>query len=284
MTFREFERHGEPSIAYRVDGPATGSLGRVLLVHGYAEHSARYDRTVALWVGRSLTVARFDLRGHGRSGGPRGHVQAFGQYAEDLRMLLDHLETEPLWRSAGHGPGRPVLFGHSLGGLIATHTAAELGERVAGLALSSPFFGLALPISAPLRLLARVAARVAPGLRQSSGLRGDELTHDPELAAGYDTDPLGFHHATAGWFIEAERAQVQLLDVAPRLRCPVLLLAAGDDRVASTDAARRTFDRFGSVQKEFEAIPGFFHELLNEPGWRAVATRYANHMLRWSAT
>jgi len=280
MTFRKLERPGEPGLAYHVDGPRSGSLGRVLMIHGYAEHSARYDRTVDLWLDRGLTVARFDLRGHGCSEGPRGHVQRFEQYIGDVAALLQHLDSDPAWR----GGGRPALFGHSLGGLIATHAAASFGDRVCGVALSSPFYALVLPVSAPLRLLARVAGRLAPGIRQQSGLKGEDLTHDAELARTYDTDPLRFGHATAGWFVEVQRAQRDLVDVAPRLRAPVLLLAAGDDRVASTDAARRTFGLFGSKDKELDVLPGLYHELLNEPEWQAVATRFADRMLRWAST
>jgi alpha-beta hydrolase superfamily lysophospholipase len=258
------------------------------MVHGYAEHCSRYDRVVASWVQRRLTVARFDLRGHGLSEGPRGHVQRFEQYTDDVTALLDHLEGEPAWTgSTARGAerrGLPVLFGHSLGGLIATHVAAQRGDRIGGLALTSPFFGLTLPVAAPLRILATVAARIMPGLRQASGLNGEDLTHDIALARGYDSDPLGFHHATAGWYVEAMRAQKMLPLVAPKVRTPVLLLAAGEDRVASTDAARRTFDLFGSPDKELDVLAGLFHELLNEPEWPALATRIADRVLRWSST
>ena len=60
-----FWRHLAP-----VDRPPRGV---VAVVHGFAEHLGRYDALLAHLAGRGLAVAAVDLRGHGRSGGPRGH-------------------------------------------------------------------------------------------------------------------------------------------------------------------------------------------------------------------
>src|SRR5437879_1282961 len=86
--------------------------GVVLLSHGYAEHVGRYRDFAAHLTARGLAVAGIDHRGHGRSGGPRGHCGRFDELVGDLRMLADLAET--WW------PRVPrVLFGHSLGGLLA---------------------------------------------------------------------------------------------------------------------------------------------------------------------
>jgi alpha-beta hydrolase superfamily lysophospholipase len=273
------ERPGEPKIAYRIESPDGDARGRVLLVHGYAEHSARYDRVVTLFRERGLAVARLDLRGHGESEGPRGHVASFADYVRDVGDLLTLLELDPAWR----GPKQPVLFGHSLGGLISTYTALANSSRLAGLALTSPFYGLAQKLPRLQLMLGKAVARIAPTLRQPSNLKGTDLTHDTALATTYDQDPLHFGHVTVGWFNQVSKAQEALPAKARSLTLPVYCIAAGDDRVVDVAATRRVVGSFQSADKELVVEPGLFHEVLNEPSWRDHAARLAERMVRWSA-
>ncbi|RYE91783.1 MAG: alpha/beta hydrolase, partial [Myxococcales bacterium] len=60
-----FSRPGEPTLRLTLHLPPETPAGAVLLTHGYAEHSGRYDEVVAALTGRGLAVATHDLRGHG---------------------------------------------------------------------------------------------------------------------------------------------------------------------------------------------------------------------------
>lgn len=248
------------------------------MVHGYAEHSARYDHVVADWRGRGLTCARLDLRGHGRSEGARGHVNRFSDYVDDVIAFVSSLAGEPEWQ----GGRAPVVFGHSMGALLAAHVVLGMKNAVAGLALTSPFLGLAKPVPRVQHALGTFVARILPGLRQPSGLQGKDISHDPEIVARYDTDPLGFRHVTVRWFVEVERAQAALLRAAPQFDLPIFAIAAGDDRVVSLAAVRRFFETVSSREKELDVRPGLFHEVLNEPDWRDHTARLGERMLSWS--
>src|SRR5262245_6832481 len=98
QSWQSLDRPGQPRLAFHVETPSGAPRGRVLMVHGYAEHSARYDHVVPLWLERGLAVARFDLRGHGRSEGTRGHVDRFEDYVMDVRDLLARLKDEASFR------------------------------------------------------------------------------------------------------------------------------------------------------------------------------------------
>src|SRR5262245_23118287 len=102
------DRPGEPRLAWWLDAPAGKVAGKVLLIHGYADHSARFDHVAKVWNDYGLVVARFDLRGHGLSDGPRGHVAKVSDYVRDAQGVLGALSQEPAWAGA---PGRPALFG-----------------------------------------------------------------------------------------------------------------------------------------------------------------------------
>src|SRR6476469_7631182 len=95
--------------------PRPDARAVVVIVHGYAEHTRRYAGLVAALDAAGCECHLFDLRGHGRSGGVRGYVREFGDYLADLDLFLKHVrEIRP------ESPEVPrVLFGHSLGGLIA---------------------------------------------------------------------------------------------------------------------------------------------------------------------
>lgn len=245
----------------------------MLVTHGFGEHSGRYAEVVAALTERGLLVATYDLRGHGRSGGERGHVLAFEDYVRDATALLDELRADAQFGRIE----RPALFGHSLGGLISTHLALSAQERFSGLALTSPFFGLALEVPAVKLALGRGMSRWFPRFSQPTGLSGAHVTHDAEIARAYDTDPLGVKRCSARWFTETTRAQEEALARASELRLPVFVMAAGDDRVAALAATRRVFERVASPNKELRVLDGLYHEVLNEvdraPLIAALATR-----------
>src|SRR5437667_11264126 len=82
-----------------------------VVVHGLGEHSGRYQRLAAWFAPLGATVYAMDQRGHGRSGGKRGH-------APGLNALLDDIDVVVVRARAQDG-GPLVLIGHSFGGLLA---------------------------------------------------------------------------------------------------------------------------------------------------------------------
>ena len=96
--------------AWLPDGKVRGVLQ---IVHGMAEHAARYADTAAALAAEGWAVYAADNRGHGRtaSEGDRGHLGDEGGWSHvltDLKQLCDHAHELH--------PGVPyVLMGHSLG-------------------------------------------------------------------------------------------------------------------------------------------------------------------------
>src|SRR5690606_39465992 len=97
--------------------------GFLILIHGAGEHSGRYAHIGETCMKENIGIIAPDLRGFGKSGGPRGHVNHFSDYIDDLEILINlfkkRYESAPLF-----------IFGHSLGGLIRSeeHTS-ELQSR-----------------------------------------------------------------------------------------------------------------------------------------------------------
>jgi acylglycerol lipase len=223
---------------------------RLLLVHGIAEHSGRYERTASLLAAGGLEVHAFDLRGFGGSGGPRAYVRRWDDYLDDLEDRLRSL-----------GDGLPVvLMGHSLGGLLALTYATSRRPPPDFLVLSSPALGTTVP--APVRAIAPLLSRAAPMLRLGNGLRGEQLATDPAVGDAYFADPLVVPRTTARlgaeMFVAMSRARGGLGSV----RVPTLVTHGSADTIVPPES---TVPLAAVPGIERRVYSGMRHETLNEP-------------------
>lgn len=115
--------------------PAQTPRGVIHILHGMAEHGARYARLADVLNQHDWSVVAHDHRGHGRSVTPdetRGHFAD----RHGWRRVLDDVGTVQTWIAREH-PGQPrVLMGHSMGSFVALHYAIEHGLELDGLVLS----------------------------------------------------------------------------------------------------------------------------------------------------
>jgi lysophospholipase len=268
---------GAPALAYRVFRPKEPAKVTVLVTYGYFENMARYRELVEKWNARGLLVVLYDMRGHGLSQGARGAILKFEEYADDIFELMGELDRDDAIRRLGP----PVLFGHSLGGLISIHAALRAQDRIAGLALSSPYLGLSVPVPALKLVVGRALARFVPSVSLDAGIKGSDCTRNHERAAAYDGDPMNFKKANVRWFTEAVRAQEIAIADAPKLNVPLFCLQAGDDKIALPSATERFMERVSSVDRQYLRLPGLYHEILNEPERAQWIDKFATAMLGW---
>lgn len=242
------------------------------LLHGYADHAARYAHVQQAWAERGIASVALDMRGHGRAEGRRGYCARFEEFLDDAREL-ERLVAD----RAGAAPR--FLVGHSFGGLVAASVALADPKPWKGLVLSSPYFGLALAVPGAKLFAAKIASAILPTLAVPSGLTGKDLTHDAARGRLYDEDPLVFKKATTRWFVEAKRAQATALAAAHSLALPLYVLFGEADPVAAMSAGKAFYESAGSKDKTWDGRPGLLHETLNEPEWPAIAGAIADWIL-----
>lgn len=231
-----------------------------LVVHGYAEHCARYRELANVLTGAGFATLTYDMRGHGRAEGQRGHVNRFTDYLDDMDAAITEL--------AGRGGARTpvVLVGHSNGALITLRAlvdASRTPRRATAAVISSPFLGLKAQVPPAKKLLGRAAGRLAPTLSLPSELSIDHLTHCPDKLAARRVDTLCHEVASARWFTEAMATQAQVLELAHRIKLPSAWLVAGADLIADPAAARRVHRRL-RVPSTWHELAGMYHEVFNE--------------------
>lgn len=237
--------------------PVRGARHTVILLHGYGEHSGRYKKFPESMRGLPAQFAVMDFRGMGRSEGKRGDIDSFADYFGDVTAFAGHLRTK-------HSiPEKFILFGHSLGGLVAVHWAMKNPGPVKLLILSAPLLGL--PFSGLLRFLNRTVFFFAPRFFYKNPVRSGNLSHDPAEIAVYRKDPLIIRSISAHLVGEITRS-IESLRKRPILSVPfpVHVLFAGEERIVDLKASRRFFDRLVTPRKERTVFEGFFHEIFNE--------------------
>jgi alpha-beta hydrolase superfamily lysophospholipase len=109
----------------------------VQIAHGAAEHALRYDRFARHLVAHGYGVLATDHRGHGATAPATGGYGVTGE--DSWRATVRDLKAAGDQARALH-PGVPlVLFGHSLGSMLARDYAQEYAEELSGLILSGTF-------------------------------------------------------------------------------------------------------------------------------------------------
>jgi alpha-beta hydrolase superfamily lysophospholipase len=237
----------------------------VLVVHGFGEHSGRYEH-VGQWLAeRGFAVHAYDHRGHGRSAGRRCHVDRFDEYLDDLAVVLEQVRAD--------APETPLfLIGHSMGGLVVATFARERSPSVCGVVLSGA--ALAVPEGNSRIRIARLIRAVLPRLRLSAGLDLAGLSTDPRVLAAYLADPLVERKMTASLAVELLGAVARTGPGGADVALPLLVLHGGDDSICASEGS----ERFAAAARTARLIRyrGLRHEIFNEPSFRDVLADVAS--------
>jgi alpha-beta hydrolase superfamily lysophospholipase len=259
----------------------------VQIVHGMAEHSARYRRPARALVEHAYAVYADDHRGHGKTAQRREDLGHFADEGGWELVIADQLEL--LDEIKSRHPGLPVfLLGHSLGSYIARAAAIRNGEDWAGMVLSGTSHDF-LFRHHPYRVCARIETLRLGKRGKSPLLRAlsfdafnakfeeprtgaDWLSRDAAEVDKYIADPLcGFECSAQLWY----DAFTGLLEIcAPKHIAqmphdlPIYIMAGTLDplngRLSAIRRLQRALEQAGMTDVTVRAYEGARHELFNE--------------------
>jgi alpha-beta hydrolase superfamily lysophospholipase len=240
----------------------------LLFVHGLGEHSGRYSHAAEWFAQQGYLCWAIDYRGHGRSPGPRVHVNRFDEFVEDVGVLRALARRE--------FPALPAfLVGQSQGGLVALRSLLLEPDGLSGAILSSPLLGIhpASKPSAALVAAGRILSVLAPRVRLANGVDPAILSHDPAVVEAYRRDPLVSGRVSVCWYWSMLEAMADTHSRAASLERPVLVMVSGEDRLVDSAAAEAWARAAPAKRVELTRWDGFYHEALNEPEKQQVFRR-----------
>ncbi len=230
----------------------------VLIVHGVGEHSGRYLHVGDHLAAHGHDVLAYDKIGFGQSEGRRAHVDSFDDYLDDVQALIAERHTLEL---------PVVLFGHSLGGLVATTYLVSDRPQPDIAILSAP--ALEAEIDLWKRIAAPIIGRLAPTLFIPNKIDGVLLSRDVAVQEGYVDDPLVIAGQTAGLGREILAAMGSISPRIDRISVPTYVYHGEDDEVVRP-AASAPLEAHPHVT--YRLWDGLRHEAHNEPEHVTVLT------------
>ncbi len=241
----------------------------VCLIHGLGEHSGRYDHMAEAFNTGGVAMLAFDLRGHGRSEGRRGHAPNYALLMSDIKQLLSEATIRY--------PNVPCfLYGHSLGGNLAIYHVLKTRPDLAGVIVSAPLFRLAYNPSQWKTGILRGMRALRINLSIRSGLDDSALSHDENVVRTYRNDPLTHDLISARLAMDMLRYGQWELKHAAEFPHSLLLMHGENDRITSVSASVEFAERLGK-QCTLKIWEGLDHELHNEPEQKEVF----DYVLAW---
>lgn len=239
----------------------------IIMVHGIGEHGGCYHEWGEKFVLQSIGFLAFDLRGHGKTQGIRGHAS--------MRLIQKDIQTIVLSVQKRFPAVPVVLFGHSMGGqTVLTYITGKQVE-VQGAIASSPYLKPVYPRSPLLVWLVRLASCVVPCLTVRTGIRADQLSHDGGTKSS-KKDPLMHKKISIKLFSDLCKNSKRLLRGKHKLNVPLLLMHGSDDPLVSFKAGK-SFVQHTEGSSTFKFWHGMRHDLLFDEGNEAVF----QYVMKW---
>jgi alpha-beta hydrolase superfamily lysophospholipase len=236
--------------------PHEAPLAILIIIHGFSDHSGRYQSIADNLVPRRIAIYSFDQRGHGRSPGQRGHIDSFSAFREDALIFTRLVASQE--------PDIPLfLFGQSMGGLIVLDFGLHHPQEIHGVIASSPHLSDP-PVSPILITMSRALSNVWPTFSMDAGIDNSGLSRDPDIVKTFLDDPLCHGKGTPRLATELSKAVVETNANAAGFQPPLLITHGTADRMTDPEASRRFYEKVNSPNKKYIAYEGGYHEGHND--------------------
>ncbi|MCB0663820.1 MAG: lysophospholipase [Saprospiraceae bacterium] len=239
--------------------PVQSPKAAVLILHGMGEHVLRFDHVAAFFNMNQIAAIGFDHRGHGQSGGKRGHMPALEAIFKDIDMGLAE--------AAKQFPGSPIfIYGHSLGGNLALSYTLNRKPAIRGTIASAPWIQLAFSPPALKVKIGIFLAKLFPGVLQNNELDVNFLSRDTEVVEKYVADPLVHDRISLSMATGMLQQGDYLHNWKGKFPVPLLLLHGTADQITSANATEAFYQRNRQENDmQLKLYRDFYHEIHNEP-------------------
>lgn len=254
-----FASHDGVELFYRAWPARSGAAkGAVVLLHRGHEHSGRVAHIAEELGLDDFAFYAWDVRGHGRSPGERGHSPSFAHSVRDLDCFARHV-----CETGGFAMEDIAVVAQSVGAVLASTWVHDYAPDIRALVLASPAFDVKLYVPFAKEGIA-LWQKLKGTFFVNSYVKARFLTHDPERIASFEADPLITRPIASNILLELYEAADRVVADARAITVPTQLLVSGSDFVVRHAPQHRFFENLGSTIKERHVLPGFYHDTLGE--------------------
>lgn len=251
--------------------PDNGKKAALVVVHGVAEYSNRYQNLAESLVNQGYAIYTYDQRGHGKSEGQRGFINDWSEYREDFITFLVWVRERE--------PNLPLFaYGHSMGALVILDYLLNDDNRIIGSILSGTPLETSKSASPLLIITAQILSRFLPTFSLPTPINPAQLSCDARVVQSYQDDPTVFKILTARWGTEYLKTQKFVYQHAESIVSPVFIIHGGEDKLCDPQGSQDLYHRISSKDKLIKIYPAYFHEIHNEPGKASVLQDIADWM------
>ncbi|TRX38009.1 alpha/beta fold hydrolase [Flavobacterium sp. ZT3R18] len=230
----------------------------IVLLHRGHEHSGRIEHIVNELNMNDTAFFAWDVRGCGRTEGPRGYAPSFMTWVQDLDVFVQHIN-----RQYGIPIENIVVIAQSVGAVIAATWVHDYAPKIKALILASPAFSVDLIFPGAKQGIA-LYQKLFGQFFVKSYVKGKQLTHDPERVKSYHTDPLVALPIASNVLLDLYTVSDRIISDAGAIVTPTQILISGKDAVVRDKQQHQFFDSLSSAIKEKHVLNGFFHDTLGE--------------------
>ncbi len=241
----------------------------ILFIHGLGEHSGRYEHWAEKFTKQGYNFISFDLRGHGKSSGIRGHAKSIFSLLHDVDLLF-HKAGEMFPEQ------KFILYGHSMGGSIALNHIIRVNKPVSALIVSSPWLKMFKEPPYPLISLISLLNKFIPHLTIKVPFQPEQISHDPEVVKNYKKDPLIHNKISIRLFHEMYYSGYHALRNVYKINYPFLLMHGTEDKITSPKTSEN-YVMNTSERTSLKLWDGQYHELHNE----LIQDEVFHYIIQW---
>ena len=230
----------------------------IIAIHGWGTHSDRLKHPAEYFTEKGYALYSFDLRGHWRSTEEyRGHFDDMDHLQKDIVLFSDVVKKDA-------GDKKNFLMGHDFGGLVSLIYAINRPD-LPGVMVSSPLLGLLIKLSTGKKL-AKSLSKFAPTKTIDMSYNQNQLTSDLKILREHIKDKNKTEIISIKSASEMTNSMKWAIENASKLFSPVLIMQAGNDKIADKAKTKEFFKNIKSEDKTYKEYDGYLHELWNERG------------------
>lgn len=246
-------------------------IANVYLVHGFGEHSSRYEAEAARLNAAGFSVYTYDQRGHGKSEGVRGYMERFENFVSDCQTFFNEYWDDEV-------PG--FIYGHSVGALVSVNFLIDHKfnpSNLLGVVTTGAAMKISRDIAPLLQKVSGIVGAILPKLRTVK-IDSSFISRDPEVVKTYDSDPLilreGTHARTGAELIKIMK---KMESKFPHFKHPLLVMYGGADKLIEPQGSELFYEKAGSEDKEIVNFEKSYHEITRDYDKDKVM----NKMISW---